>query len=814
MLGVAPVPLSALEQTLEVAFGELPASVRPEQTIEVPLRVAAAGGRALPERVQVTLAAVDVGVLSITGFATPDPLDWFFKPAAYGVQIRDNYGDLLEADPGEFARLRYGGDADLSRGGAQPPTEVQILSLFSGAVAVDAEGRARIPLQLPAFNGRIRLMAVAFSAAASGSAEQELQVVAPIVAELNRPRFLAPGDSGQLTLELHNRTQQAQTLTVALDAGAGLQLNGAGQHWDETLELAAGAKTTRRLQALASTLQGAVPLSLRIGGIDGEPDLQRHWSLGVRPAWPAQVLDWRQPLDAGADFSLDRSALQGLLPQTLNARLSLASRPPFNLASHFNALKAYPYGCAEQTTSGVFPQLYIDAATLAALQLEGDDPAVRREAVELAIRRLFGMQRSNGSFGLWSNESPEEPWLTVYITDFLLRAREAGYAVAQPALQQALEQIGRYLRNPRRIDGELQDERRSRFSVRAYAALVLARSRQAPLAELRNLADYHADDASPLAQVQLGLALQASGDAPRGERMLRQGLDALQQASFPRTDYGSRVRDRALALFWLLEASAAQERWMPLLDGLQQALAGREWLSTQERNALFLAGQALTRIPSAALQLQLSGAVELRVDGVARRDLRLAGEELLRGLQLHNSGEQTAWIALHLQGYSDQPPPAYSRGIRVERRFFDADGQPLALSQLQPGEAVLVELQVSSDESMHDALVVDLLPAGLELENQNLSTSLALGELQIDGESIAERMALNEIRHQEFRDDRYVAALALGWQHRARLYYLARAVTPGRYWLPPTYAESMYSPEIRHLGADAGVIEVRVPGAR
>lgn len=807
MLGVEPVPLATEEHELDVAFGALPTQVRPEQRVEIPLTVARRNGQPLPDQVRVTLAAVDVGVLSITDFDTPDPLAWFFDPGAYSVEVRDNYSDLIDAEAGSMARLRFGGDADLSRGGAQPPTEVQIVSLFSGAVAVDAEGRARIPLDLPAFNGKVRLMAVAFSADSFGSGEQELQVVAPVVAELNRPRFLSPGDTTRLTLDLHNRTERPQKLKVALSAGLGMRLEGREGHWQQSVELAAGARSTLAIRAQAGQQFGAVPLVLNVSEIDGEPDIERQWTLGVRPAWPAQSLSWQQPIQPGEAFRLKGQALQGLLPQTLNAQLSLASRPPLNVARHFSELRAYPYGCAEQTTSGVFAQLYVTPDLLTTLGLTAEAPAERRAALELAIRRLFGMQRNNGSFGLWSKDSPEEPWLTVYVTDFLLRARDAGYAVSEPALKQALEQVSRYLRNPSRINGELLHDSRSRFAVRAYAAQVLARIGQAPLAELRNLLDHRAEESTSLAMVQLGLALHRSGDLERAEKALQRGLIDMSRDSFLRTDYGSVVRDRALALFWLLEAGQPESRWLPLLEPLQASIAGRSWFSTQERNALYLAGQALSKNSGAAMQLQIDGALQLEVNESARR-FNVNGEPLLDGFDILNRGEHSAWLNLRLQGYSDQPPAAYSKGLTVVRRYYDADGQALELNQLKTGDQVLVELDVSSEESISDALIVDLLPAGLELENQNLATSMAMSELKIGQDSITDLMALADLRHQEFRDDRYVAAVKLGWG-RARLFYLARAVTPGEYRVPPSFAESMYRPELRHQGSDSGTLIIR-----
>ncbi len=74
---------------------------------------------------------------------------------------------------------------------------------------------------------------------------------------------------------------------------------------------------------------------------------------------------------------------------------------------------------------------------------------------------------------------------------------------------------------------------------------------------------------------------------------------------------------------------------------------------------------------------------------------------------------------------------------------------------------MLVWLEVKASQNVPDALVVDLLPAGLELENQNLASSSA--SLQDSGgsevQNLLSQMQQADIQHMEFRDDRFVAAV-------------------------------------------------------
>ena len=107
---------------------------------------------------------------------------------------------------------------------------------------------------------------------------------------------------------------------------------------------------------------------------------------------------------------------------------------------------------------------------------------------------------------------------------------------------------------------------------------------------------------------------------------------------------------------------------------------------------------------------------------------------------------------------------------------------------------------MSADQRTPDALVVDLLPAGFELENQNLDSAIKLDNFSVDQQPLSELIEQTQIKHQEYRDDRFVAAVDVNQHRAAHLFYLVRAVTPGSYKVPSPLVEDMYRPERRSLG--------------
>ena len=174
-----------------------------------------------------------------------------------------------------------------------------------------------------------------------------------------------------------------------------------------------------------------------------------------------------------------------------------------------------------------------------------------------------------------------------------------------------------------------ENDEHTRFAVQAYAGLVLARSQQAPLGALRSLFERRSDARSGLPLVQLSIALQKMGDQPRAKQALLAGLAASRQPNDWLADYGSPLRDQALILALLEENDLGQGAREERLFELSDQLAASPYLSTQERNALFLAGRGLLGKPEANWSAQLSSGNETRELNNNQPGLKLEGPCLL-----------------------------------------------------------------------------------------------------------------------------------------------------------------------------------------
>lgn len=816
-IGLIPLRLERSDRKLAINI-DVADKIEPNQTIDVGVHISHADG-STPQTAWVTLAAVDVGILNLSRFKTPDPHAYFFQGRKYSPQAHDLYQNLIEPNKGEWGRLRFGGDmAALARGGNKPATDVQIVSISKQAVKIDENGNATFAVAIPEFNGSLRLMAVAHTERDFGSIDKNLTVAAPLMTQITMPRFLSMGDRSSLAIDVHNLTDSPQELNLKMALNGPVQLLGEDSH---ALKLSSKQKETLIFPVLAGQKIGRSDISLSVDGlnVDGEDkQIKRSWFIETRPAYPAISRIFRPSLSKGETFEIKPNQLKSLISGTIGVQAVLSATPPINITEHVNQLNAYPYGCLEQTTSGVYPHVLLSASDFARLGIKQSSPEETEKKIKIGIQRLLEKQKSSGGFGLWSANSPESYWLTAYVTDFFLHAGQAGFEVPPKRLEKTLERLAVYVKRPGTVrPSPYSSSRHYRAAARVYAAFVLARVQNLSLGDARALYRDVIDDLQGLlGHVQAGLALYLSGDPALGKKIIEAVIaeaSVIQRDSDTYYgDYGSRVRDLAASYFLISRFFPEAANADRLLILLQDELDEQEWLSTQERNALVMAGSIQLKNTGKTWSAKIT-AGERRIDlkkNVPGQMVSLNGESA-SGFSITNTGNENLYLCVTLAGYPDQMPEKESNGIRISRRYLSAGGKPVDMAQMKSGDRMIIELSFNAQKRLPDGLLVDLLPACLELEDPNLTGSMVIDDVRVDKRTIASWHKQLDIRHTEYRDDRFVAAVNIPKNRPLRIFYPVRVVSPGNFHVPPPLAEDMYKPFIRGIGETPSFISVINP---
>lgn len=782
-IGLTWLAIDPADRTLTVSL-EAPDVVRPRQPLEVAVRVAQSGPA---EEAYVTLAAVDEGILQLTDFTSPDPGAHYFGKRRLGVDIRDDYGRLIDPLDGPYGPLRQGGDAS---GAGLPVVPFTVVSLFHGPVKVGADGLARITLSLPDFNGELRLMAVAYSKTRVGSAARPLTVRDPLVADAALPRFLAPGDDSRVTLNIHNVEAAAGAYAIRIDGYGSVAVdNGA-----LLLDLPTGERRTAvlPLKGLSAGI-GRVTLSVR--GPDGLT-LEHGYDITVRPSRPVETQFTTAQVAPGGQSRFGLPSLASYLPGTAAMTVSLGAGPPFDVGGILQALDRYPFGCLEQTISRALPLLYVRDVEMAIGAAPKPDQSLEVR-IQQAVARTLDKQRYDGTFGLWGPSSEGETWLTAYALEFLVRARAKGYTVPDAAMHDGIDWLRRHA-----VDGGTDTDA---LASRAYALHVLALAGVATPSPARYFYDgFRAKLPTPLAKAQIGAALARLGDKDRAAAAFRAAADTPARETW-HADYGSTIRDAAAIIALASEVGMAEPILPALLDRLPASATAARLTNTQEQAWLVLAAESLTagtQPPRVTVSGRASPSGPPRGGRVSVVPTQA---ELASGITVTNAGAAPLWQAVSVSGVPAEPRPAAREGLRVKRNFLTRTGEPLNLDDIHQNDVFVIVLEGEATTKLfHQAVITHPLPAGWEIENARLGSG-STSQIEWLGE-------LSAAQTIEARDDRYVAAIDLTEESPTfKLAYLVRAVTPGTYELPGAVLEDMYKP---NFFARQGVGRITVLPAR
>ncbi|MCH8621492.1 alpha-2-macroglobulin [Undibacterium sp. TS12] len=800
-LGLAHIPFERADRKYAVTM-EAPVKVLPDSTVKVKIKVPEAKG----QKTMVTLSAVDVGILNITKFVSPDPHAFFFAKLRYGSDQHDIYGRLIEKMQGQKGKLKFGGD-NTPKPTKNLPKKVKLIDIFSGPVQLNDQGEAEIPLAIPDFNGTLRLMAVVAGGERFGAKDAEMTVAAPLIAELATPRFLSFGDNAIVALDLHNLSGAVQNLKVSINGGEALKLTEA----ERTLSLKDQQKQTLRFPIEAKPMPGLHTITVNISGSGIK--MERSFALTVQAPTPQTQITKRFTIKAGESLDIREAELGGLHRASLAAHMVMSNKAPIDIRAAIQGLLTYPYGCAEQTTSTAYPHVFVDEEAAKRFGLKAYTREQRVEMLDKAIARLATMQAPNGGFSLWGNASEYEYWLSAYVTGFLVDAREQGFGVPDAMYNKALDYLLRGLQegvarlpsNPKPVvitgnSNSLWEENRvrdnSHFGVLAAGAYVLSRQNKAPLATLRQLHDSRGNAQSGLALIQLGVALKQMGDKARSDVALAEGVKKGRDNGYWWYDYGSNLRDAALS-YALLDR---HQITIPGRDNLVAVIAAEmekyRYYSTQEKLALFLVGRSYNTGDTAPWTGSLTVAGKAEEIGAKTSLFReLPAGDLSAGLKLTNNSKDNLYVELSMSGNPVKLPPAKSDVIELSRKMYNPDGTEINGRALKVGETILMRITARSRSAMGTGMIVDRIPAGLEIENTNIVQGEQMNAVTIDKLNPAEVMQDPHIKHVEFRDDRFVAAVRMDW-NVLNLFYRVRVVTPGKFVIPPLYAEDMYRPDL------------------
>ena len=805
------------------------AVIRPNSEVSIAFEV---HGRRSWQKYDVCIAAVDEGILTLTDFQTPNPHDFFYQQRGLKTRSFDLYGGILPEITDVTDNSSTGGDGALARrlGRKRLNTSgirrVKPVSLWSGFVRTDGNGRGTVQFKIPQFNGKLRLMAVAFAGADYGASEAALIVREPIVLTPTFPRFLAGGDQIRVPVTLFNGTGENAEFIVKLQATGDVQLLSASDtHTPETVPENGSEKppqppTEPPLHELSiekgvdAGTEAQVFFDIRIQDAIGEVNFnlsaegnaettQIDVKLPLRSVAPPVTQTGHGMVRAGepADFILPSN----LIGNSSEFSLTLSPFPNVAFADSLRYLVRYPHGCLEQTTSKVFPLLYFsDLARSVEPMLAAEDSV--DYYITAGITKLESMLMPNDQFSYWPGGTYVNPWSSIYASHFLVEARKAGYEVADRVYDAMLEGLKIQAKFSPDTEGNNDAKKvKRKIALATYASYVLAAAGHPDRGTMHYLKNRGASSLSNYTHFQLAGAFALSGELETALSMLPVSVAPSFNGKGTQRETGgtfnSPVRAQAIMLDVLAEVNENHPSIPMLVKNLSEAASdGNRWRTTQENAFAFL---ALGKIMKKQTDRDYTGTLKLNGEHFADFDAtetRYTDEDWDGArVQLTLEGEGNCyyyWSAFGIQ--RDSFIEEYERELQVQRRYFNKDGESLTGTFVH-GDLIVAEITVKAlTANLENVVVVDMLPTGFEIENPRLESRAGIPWLKAQG---------FKPDYLDIRDDRLIFFGTFPRQRERKFYYALRAVTQGEFTLPPIAAEAMYDPT---KSAVAGSMDIKV----
>ena len=803
---------------------------RPATEAEVSVVVRDHSGR--PARAEVTLWAVDYGVLSLTGYSPPDVAGSVWVQKALQVINADTRQRIISR---RVLTPKGGNEGGGGGSGLNVRQDFRVLAFWLGSVETDENGEIRTTVTLPESLTTYRIMAVAADRDSRfGSADAEIRINKPVLLSAAFPRFLALGDEALFGAVVHSQLKRGGRATVTIESLDPDVLEFTGDR-RKRISVAKQSSSEVRFDARARSAGSArvrMTVSLR-----GETD-------AFEEIIPVEILASREVVAAYGDTADGATEAvqvpQRVVPSVGGLHVELSSTAMVGLSEGARYLVEYPYGCAEQRASRTIALLF--ATELGdAFPLEGIDAKALRPRVQSALRELEAFQCDEGGFGYWKGDcTAQSPYLTSYLVHVYQQARALGYDVDEGVLDRAYAYLERSLNeSPPVNDGWWP----SFTAWQTYAVKVLVEGGRNQDSNVNRL--YGFLDRMPVfAMSYLWDALVAKGETS-GQRVhelrrritnsiLPEGGSAhVEELSDPYLlwFWSSNVRSTAIALRSIVTNSDDRSHVRGLVRWLMEVRKNGRWGNTQE-NALAMEALVAyyrkyeTTPPDFSATVTLADetiatgefrgrSTESEATDVAMTSLmRIAGTSEPVPLVFSKEGPGTLFYLTRLTYASNELHlTGLDQGFRIERTYEPRDGSERpARNTFNAGELVRVTLRITIPKERRWVAVTDPIPAGFEpVESMFATTASDLGEDQRSADRGGDWFTWWQrggFDHVERHDDR-VSLFATRLSEGVHEYsYIARATTAGIFRTAPTHAEEMYEPEV--FGRTAtDVVEVK-----
>ena len=705
---------------------------------------------------EVTLFAVDEGVLQVTNQKLKSPLDFFDKILNDGVLDYDIYANLSGFKK-DGKVLSFGGDAAAAlmemrmAKFASPVDKKNVKTYIKMQTAkAGADGVANFDVEVPSdFNSEINLAVLSVIGDKLGFSVNAVKVKDDIILKPTQTAYLIQGDQVNYTLRVINTTKEPKTVALSIDTNLNAQLA------VDSIELKPNENAKLNFVIDANATGKSY---INFTANDGKNGYTYSQKLDVIHAYPLSTYAKNFQATVEKTFKLDS--------EFKRIRIDASSSIKGVLSANSDKLVNYPYGCAEQRSSKLFELNF--------LVLGGDDSkeakakeADRRRFVEAGIQDVVNMQKTDGSIGYWNQLGYTNNFASIYSIDMLFTLEKSGFALDSHVKNKAIDWLRAFGSN-------------DNFQA-LYAAYVLSTQKKLDRSKLNALYDQKRYQGSALEGYLMAAILKNEGLNKESEKVLKE----LNKSTYNREkeladNFGSEIRNKAFML--LLHANHFEKN--AFSDELADYLIARvdKLHSTQERAFTLRALRAYIKDVSSENKFKLiADGHDLNFDG--RGAINIAPKKPEITIVPENGA--AVYLGVSASGYKklDVNHKFDKKGLDIYRTFVGKDGKEIDINALKVNDIIYSKLSLKTNEFIRNGVINETISPCLEVVNENIVPNVR---------TEATKNSLT-LEHQNIEDDRVLSFYSLDASKDAHVLYTPlRVVMSGKCMLPAVITENMY----------------------
>ncbi len=738
----------------------MPDVLRPEESITIGIKEKE--GKAMTY----SIAIVDDGLLDLTRYKTPDPWNSFYAKEALGVKTWDIYDDVIGAYGGRIDQVfAIGGDGEAAGAKNKKANRFKPMVKYLGPFNLERGESKKHQVKIPKYIGSVRTMVIAGNpeVEAYGNAEKTTPVRKPLMVLASLPRKITPGEKVILPVTVFAMEKKVKNVTIRVKKDPSIKIIG---NTTQQLSFTEPDEKMTYFELNVEDFNGIGKVIVEASG-NGE---KASYEVEIDVVNPNPLTNTIQ------DFVLEPNSTQDTLLETFGvvgsntAQIELSTLPPMDFTGRLTYLIQYPHGCVEQTTSGAFPQLYLNDI----FDLTQDKKQKIQQHIEYAIKRLSNYQLPSGGFSYWSGQNYANDWGTSYAGHFLIEAEKKGYILPISFKNNWINYQRQQAKQWRKNSGNSD-------LAQAYRLYTLALAGNAAVSSMNRLRE--TPNISNEAKHRLAAAYALIGQKKAARTVFGNTNIDFTPIKNDYYTYGSTDRNRAMTLetLILLEDKANAQK---IAKTIAKRLSEKKWMSTQSTSYNLLAMAKFAKYIGGkgfniTVNLNGKGTSINAQKTLAERALKIADGN--NALVLKNNGDNTVFARVITTGILPVgQEKTVQRNLRALIKFKARNGNTIDISKIQQGTDFIAEVTITNlkGEKVKDIALSEIFPSGWEIVNTRFTD---FGNF-----------AQNKATYTDIRDDRANFYFDLKKNESKTMRILLNASYLGKYYLPGIQCEAMY----------------------